>query len=102
MIPHLAAALAWGKKPLPLPEPEPLNLALETVLAITICWLLPLLLRYLWRDEQPMQQVGVVTGIVVYPLKSAKGVVVQSATVEARGLSYDRLWMAVDANGHFV
>ena len=45
---------------------------------------------------------GKVTSIVVYPLKSAKGVAVQSARLDARGLEYDRLWMVVDENGSFL
>ena len=43
-----------------------------------------------------------VTQIVVYPLKSARGVSVSSAALDARGLEFDRLWMVVDAGGAFV
>ena len=45
---------------------------------------------------------GTITEIVVYPLKSAKGIKVQSHKLNERGLAFDRLWMAVDANGSFL
>ena len=37
----------------------------------------------------------------IYPVKSLKGIALQSATVEARGLEYDRRWLLVDENGQF-
>ena len=46
--------------------------------------------------------VGCVTEIVVYPLKSARGVSVQSHALDNRGLKYDRLWMVVDEDGAFL
>ena len=45
---------------------------------------------------------GKITSIVVYPLKSARGVSVSSAKLDARGLAYDRLWMVVDERGAFM
>lgn len=46
--------------------------------------------------------VGKVTKIVVYPLKSAKGIEVQSHRLDSRGLEFDRLWMVVDEDGTFL
>lgn len=40
--------------------------------------------------------------IVVYPIKSLRGVSLQSTEVEARGLRHDRRWMLVDAAGLFL
>jgi hypothetical protein len=37
-----------------------------------------------------------------YPLKSAAGLSLLQAEVQARGLADDRRWMAVDANGKFI
>ena len=38
----------------------------------------------------------------IYPVKSLKGIALQSATVEARGLQYDRRWMLVDEDRQFI
>lgn len=38
----------------------------------------------------------------IYPIKSLKGISVDSAVVEARGLQHDRRWMLVDAQGGFL
>ncbi|KAJ1759898.1 hypothetical protein LPJ58_002028 [Coemansia sp. RSA 1591] len=44
-----------------------------------------------------------VAGLYTYPVKSCQGVALQSSTVTATGLQYDRLWMLVDArSGRFV
>ena len=37
----------------------------------------------------------------IYPVKSLKGIPLQSATIEGRGLEYDRRWMLVDENNRF-
>lgn len=42
------------------------------------------------------------TGIVVYPLKSAGGVSLRRARVERHGLALDRRWMLVDEDGTFL
>lgn len=56
-----------------------------------------------WRVSAPRPVVrGVVKELIVYPLKSARGVAVQSAALDARGLAFDRLWMVVDENGAFL
>ena len=40
--------------------------------------------------------------IWVYPIKSLRGIRLSEASVEVRGLKYDRRWMIVDENGIFV
>jgi uncharacterized protein len=42
------------------------------------------------------------SGLFVYPVKSARGVALDAATVGARGLDGDRRWMVVDERGVFV
>lgn len=42
------------------------------------------------------------TEINIYPIKSLKGISVESATVEARGLRNDRRWMLIDGNQTFM
>lgn len=43
-----------------------------------------------------------VSEINIYPIKSLKGISVESAVVEARGLEYDRRWMLTDRAGKFL
>lgn len=43
-----------------------------------------------------------VTGLFIYPLKSARGIALQDVQIEAMGLSGDRRMMLVDPQGHFV
>lgn len=43
-----------------------------------------------------------ISEINIYPIKSLKGISVDSATVEARGLQFDRRWMLTDVNGKFL
>jgi uncharacterized protein len=40
--------------------------------------------------------------INIYPIKSAKGISLSSAKLDARGLEFDRRWMVVDEQGHFL
>ncbi len=40
--------------------------------------------------------------IMIYPIKSLRGIDVTQAVVESRGLQHDRRWMVVDAEGAFV
>ncbi|MGK7890321.1 MAG: MOSC domain-containing protein [Leptolyngbyaceae cyanobacterium] len=42
------------------------------------------------------------TGLYIYPIKSAAGISLSTATVEPRGLEYDRRWMVVNPNGKFM
>ncbi len=43
-----------------------------------------------------------VSALVVYPLKSARGIALDAATVSARGLDGDRRWMVVDSERTFM
>lgn len=43
-----------------------------------------------------------VSGIRVYPIKSAAGITLDEAVVEERGFRHDRRWMLVDENGIFL
>ena len=94
----------WGwrtppSEPEPEPDPTQLMIAISVVVA-TFCVLMAIRqMRLRSVEPPPMELVGVVSGIFVYPLKSARGVAVPEATVTPRGLTNDRLWMAVDANG---
>src|SRR5688500_4724088 len=40
--------------------------------------------------------------INIYPVKSLKGIPLESALVEERGLQYDRRWMLVDEKRQFI
>ena len=40
--------------------------------------------------------------INIYPVKSLKGIPLESALVEARGLQHDRRWMLVDGDNRFI
>jgi uncharacterized protein len=40
--------------------------------------------------------------LYVYPVKSLKGIALDEATVERRGLQYDRRWMLVDEENTFI
>jgi uncharacterized protein YcbX len=42
------------------------------------------------------------SAIYVYPIKSLGGIRLETATVEARGLAYDRRWMLVDEHNAFL
>jgi uncharacterized protein YcbX len=42
------------------------------------------------------------SGLYVYPIKSAAPLALDAATVEVRGLAQDRRWMVVDATGRFL
>ena len=42
------------------------------------------------------------SGLYVYPIKSLKGLSLQEAKVERRGLQYDRRWMLIDADTRFM
>lgn len=44
----------------------------------------------------------VLTQLNIYPIKSCKGISLQSAGLEERGLQYDRRWMIVDEQLRFV
>lgn len=42
------------------------------------------------------------SGLYIYPIKSAAGIALTAAEVKARGLKHDRRWMVVDAKGKFM
>lgn len=42
------------------------------------------------------------SGIYIYPIKSAAGIPLKTAQVENRGFQYDRRWMLVDETGTFL
>ncbi len=44
----------------------------------------------------------VLSEINIYPIKSTKGISLQTAEVERRGIRFDRRWMVVDHNGMFL
>lgn len=57
----------------------------------------------LWKWSAPRSEhAGKVRAIIIYPLKSARGVQVSSAVLDSRGLQFDRLWMVVDERGAFM
>ncbi len=43
-----------------------------------------------------------ISEINIYPIKSLKGIALESAVVEQRGLRFDRRWMLVDRDGTFM
>ena len=43
-----------------------------------------------------------VTSLCIYPLKSARGIELQRLEVDAFGSRFDRRWMVVDREGHFL
>jgi len=50
-----------------------------------------------------MTQSGIrIKELYIYPLKSARGIALRHASVEGRGLRFDRRWMVVDATGTFI
>lgn len=42
------------------------------------------------------------SGLYIYPIKSAAGIALSKAQITSRGLQYDRRWMVVDAKGKFI
>ena len=49
-----------------------------------------------------MKNIFTLSQINIYPIKSLGGISVETATVEPRGLQYDRRWMLVDESGQFM
>lgn len=41
-------------------------------------------------------------GLIVYPVKSCRGIALDTAIVTARGLAHDREWLVVDEHGRFL
>lgn len=42
------------------------------------------------------------TGLTIYPIKSARGIALEESEVDQFGLRYDRRWMVVDETGSFL
>jgi uncharacterized protein YcbX len=45
---------------------------------------------------------GILSQIIIYPIKSAAGITLPKATVTKRGFGFDRHWMIVDKDGKFL
>lgn len=43
-----------------------------------------------------------ITELNIYPVKSLKGIALDSATLGVKGLAFDRNWMVIDSNHHFL
>ena len=50
----------------------------------------------------PADLLGVISQLVVYPVKSCAGVSVKEALLTETGLEFDRAWMVVDERGDFL
>ncbi|MGV8804073.1 MAG: MOSC domain-containing protein [Polaromonas sp.] len=55
-----------------------------------------------WLDDAPADVAAVISGLFIYPVKSCAGVQVQQARLTDTGLAFDREWMVVDGQGHFL
>ncbi|XP_063159830.1 mitochondrial amidoxime reducing component 2 isoform X2 [Candoia aspera] len=62
-----------------------------------------------WRDRRRLlrlKQVGTVSGLFIYPIKSCRGIAVQQAEVAKLGLRNgdlrDRSWLVIKEDGHMV
>ena len=51
---------------------------------------------------KPSDLAAIITGLLVYPVKSCAGVRVEQAILLDTGLEFDRAWMVVDGHGHFL
>jgi len=38
----------------------------------------------------------------IYPIKSISGIAMESVQLEKRGFQYDRRWMLIDKDNHFI
>ena len=54
-----------------------------------------------WRIKT-MTKPPILAAIYIYPVKSCRGISLTSAPLNEWGLKYDRNWMVVDADGHFL
>ena len=55
-----------------------------------------------WRQKAAGSEAVSVSALYVYPVKSCAGVAVASHAVDANGLAFDRRYMLVDRDGHFL
>ncbi|MDO8599507.1 MAG: MOSC domain-containing protein [bacterium] len=44
---------------------------------------------------------AVLTGLTVYPVKGCRGISIEHAQLDARGITHDRAWMMIDRDGAF-
>ena len=44
----------------------------------------------------------IVSELVIYPIKSCRGITLKNTLLEEKGLQYDRRWMVTDAHGKFL
>src|SRR5687768_16838263 len=49
-----------------------------------------------------LHDMAIVQELNIYPVKSCRGIPLQSARIVASGLEWDRHWMIIDATGSFV
>lgn len=61
-----------------------------------------LLLLCGWHMTKSGRATAAITSLHVYPVKACAGHKLEKATLGARGLEMDRLWMIVDGNGRFM
>lgn len=76
------------------------NLVAAGAVLLIIC-VVGYVVAYLASEPTPVK-VGEVRSLVIFPLKSARGVPVQAALLDERGLAFDRQWMVVDERGNFL
>jgi uncharacterized protein len=75
------------------------SLLLFSLLVVAGVWLLPSLAT---SKKMPNNNSAVVTELIIYPIKSCKGIKVSRSIVTKRGLQFDRLYVVVDKNGRFA
>lgn len=49
-----------------------------------------------------MSQVGKITGLCIYPVKSCRGISLTELEINSRGPAFDRQWMIVDEDNQFI
>jgi uncharacterized protein YcbX len=54
------------------------------------------------RSTDPGPPAAILTELYVYPLKSARGIALETAELDDFGIRHDRRWMVVDAAGRMV
>ncbi|XP_062981458.1 mitochondrial amidoxime reducing component 2-like [Elgaria multicarinata webbii] len=101
-------ALAMGFVRLSMPASPLLHSRLAWLCASAAVVALGAAAAWRWRRRSRRQlvQVGVVSGIVIYPVKSCRGLPVDRAEVTGLGLRSgdmrDRFWLVIKEDGHMV
>lgn len=73
-----------------------IGLPVVTIAGIAALW---------WKQHvksRSFKEVGSVTGLFVYPVKSCKGIRMDSVKCFKEGMEYDRHWIVLDAKGNFI